>query len=343
MAFGVFGKQTPPPVPPVPKSEQILEEEVVEPQKWNLHKWLGLGYRYDQQQFTQHLRGGALNTKTSIVPRNTAVFLSGSTLRWHDILLSSRASFGWLCNGTLDYWQKNTGATEPFNLRGFDLGAGYTADVQAQLGWRWRAYHKPHFGFYLIPSIGYKYSHIMNYPEGQKRFTIPTPPAVLPPGTSGFILGNYPNPNQQDWFGPYVEGKIMFRHGHQWEWLLFYQYHWPSLRSKTIFQQQEYQFTGGGATLSSVQLTRYSSVFHGHSLQTQLAGTDFRFQHGAGWNLGFHFEGSGTWSHPNRLYLKTTREQYVEAPTGLTVTNSSDPTHVLWIQYLTYLYAGYLF
>jgi hypothetical protein len=215
----------------------------------------------------------------------------------------------------------------------FEEGAGYTADVQGALGYRIPIVSTRPFSMKLTPSVGYKYAHIMNYPKGERGDNF---------SSTGFALARFPDPVQQDWFGPYFEGKIETRFDPHFYVSLFYQYNLPSMRMVTHIQEDIFESPGAGA-LSVVQLIREKDVAHGNALRTQLGGVDLDYQDNSGWRIGLHFEGSKTWSDTSRVYVKRRTQQFIAAPTGKSSTFSRERLAVEWIQYMTYIHAGYRF
>lgn len=329
---------TSPPDPPPPHENPISEEITAAEEKnyWKYHQWASVGYRRDRQKF--HETGST----TEYTGRNTMELLFGSHLEWHKIVLYMRGSYGWLLNGDLDFSAPGNRYGEPLFFGEYDLGAGYTADLLGALGFRIQFYNQPNCTISFIPSGGYKYSHLMNFAEGENRYSIPSPPATLAAGTSGFALARFPNPNQQDWFGPFAEGRIEFLFWEQCEWSLYYQYHWPTVRSKSKEEVDLYLFNPP-TTATAIDLFRSNSIYKASFMSKQLAGTDFRFISSTGWNFGAHFEGSSAWTDKARYHSKRTQEQSILAPIGVTTTGLNEPASIHWVCYEVSASLGYQF
>jgi len=303
---------------------------------WKFHHWASVGYRRDRQRFEE------ADTKTAYTDRNTLQLLLGSHLEWHEIVLRLRGSYGWLVNGHFDFSAPGSRFGEPLFFGQYDLGSGYAADAIGTLGFRIRFIHCPNFGLFLLSSGGYKYSHLMNTPRGEHRFVIPNPPALLAAGTSGFALARFPTPNQQDWFGPMVEGRLEFRFWENCEWTVFYQYHWLTVRSKSKEEVDLYLFNPP-TTATAIDLFRSSSIYKSSNVKKQVGGTDLIYWAASGWNFGVHFEGSSAWTHKAQYQSKRTREQYILAPTGVTTTFVNTSASIHWICYEVSTSLGYQF
>ncbi len=303
---------------------------------WKHHHLASVGYRRDRQKWSE------IATKAAYTDRNSLQLILGSYLEWHRIVLSLTGRYGWLVNGNFHFSAPGSRFSEPLFFGQMNLGAGYSADAIGTAGIRIPLCNCKDIGISLIPSGGYQYSHLMNFPEGERRFALPDPPALLPAGTSGFALARFPNPNQQDWFGPFIEGRLEFRFWQNCDWNLFYQYHWPSVRSKSKEEIDLYLFNPP-ATVTAIELFRTASIYRANYIEKQLAGTELKYRTPSGWNFGLYFEGSSAWTHKARYKSKMTREQYLLFPTGVTTASFDEPASIHWVCYQVNLSLGYQF
>jgi hypothetical protein len=329
----------------VPKEEESPAGTSVPLEKyWRLHRWGAIGYRYDRQQFDafHYTEPNDLDSETKIHGRNTVMLNVGSHLEVHSFVLDVRGSYGWLIDGALDYRVAGGGIDEPLLFHDFSLGAGYSADAKAVVGWNCKLVKMDNFLLAFIPGVGYRYSHLMSYPQGIKKFTIPSPPVVFDSTDSGYVKAQFSAPNQQDWFGPLAEAKVAFRLWERCEIDIFYQFHWLSLRSRTKWEEDLYLFNPP-STLSEVQLNTYHTVLKTGKAYTNLGGLDLKIHYPSGWSMGVYFEGSRTTGSHAGLSVKRTREQYLASPTGHTQSHFMEKAHVLWVNYAASTFVGYKF
>lgn len=328
IAFQIWSQQTVAPPSEVPEVESKLF--------WKYHHLAAVGYRRDRQQFQDS------NSRIRIFDRNTMELILRSHLEIGHFVGYVQGSYGWLMSGHYDYSATGDQFSEPLSFGKFDLGAGYTADAMGALGIHFKLIKGPNLEISFMPFGGYKYSHLMNFPEGEDRFEIPSPPVLLGLGTSGFALGRFPSPNQQDWFGPYAEGQLRLLFWQQLEWTLFYQYHRPALRSKLKEEIDLYLFDPSTNAIA-IDLFRTTSIYRVRDAIKQLGGTNLRYHGSSGWNFGIHFEGSSTWSHKARHIAKRTKEQYILPPIGTSATSIDTKASIHWTSYEFLLYLGYQF
>ncbi|PIS02415.1 MAG: hypothetical protein COT85_05305 [Chlamydiae bacterium CG10_big_fil_rev_8_21_14_0_10_42_34] len=303
---------------------------------WKYHHSASIGYRRDRQTFSEP------NTKTTYSGRNSVQLNMDSHIEISHVVVAFRGSYGWLVNGQLNEYALGGSYGEPLYFEANDLGAGYSADARASMGFRIDLVDLKDFGLSVIPSAGYAYSHLMNYAEGGNRFNVPNPPVQLSSTTSGFALTHFPKPNQQDWFGPFVDTRIIFRFWESCEWSFFYQYHWPTFRSKSSVDVDLYLFSPA-STASAIDLFHTNEMYKASFIHRQLAGTDFRYRFLSGWNFGVHFEGATTSSHDVTYSSRRRREQYILAPTGVTNTDFKNSGYIHWVSYEVDVSFGYQF
>lgn len=327
--------------PPAPKNPIVQQVEVAQAQSyWKYHHWASVGYRRDRQKFAGGIGIDNVSQNSQYRDRNTLQLLLGSHLEWHKLVLGFRGSYGWLLNGNLHTTGTHIADIMPHSVDTYKLGAGYTADVQGALGYRFAVWNSRNTTVSLIPSGGYKYSHIMNDPQGQKEHIGTTLGGLVADWTIDLIR----KPNQQDWFGPYVEGRLEFLFWECCEWGLFYQYHWPTFRSRSKELEFLSQYPPGFGDTSDVQDVRFNSMYKGSFIGKQLGGTDFRYRAKSGWNAGLHFEGSVASTHKAR-YIEKLNDTVLTSAGFLQIKDrvSNDSATVLWVCYDVSLSLGYQF
>ncbi len=315
------------PAAPAPVHLNLAEAEAKS--FWKYHHWAAIGYRRDREDFSE----GA--SKTSYTDRNSVELILGSHIEWHRVVAYLRGSYGWLASGNAHLDTYGTRFNQPLSFGQFNLGAGYDADAMAVVGFRLDLYDRPSFGFSFIPSGGYKYSHMMNFPQGESRTTLLN-------GTGNYAIAHFSRPNQQDWFGPLAEGRIEFRLWEVLEWSFFYQYFWLDVRSKTKEAIDLYLYNGSGAA-TAVNRYRASSIYKENMLQKQLIGADIRYRTISGWNMGVHFEASVADTNHAQAITNVKEEQALTANVIRTSATYAQGASIHWVCYEASISLGYQF
>ncbi len=274
------------------------------------HHSASIGYRRDRQKFQTPL------AKQLITDRNSIELILGSNFEWKWVVFNMRAFYGWLIDGTFKDKINDLHFSEEFSL-----GAGYSADAMGTGGFRIKFLTRENLAFSLIASGGYKYSHIMNFPEGLQ----------ISPIVDGITVGSIPKPNQQDWFGPLVEGRFEFLFWDNLSWDLFGQYHWVTLRS--LFKESYEVFSSSVA--ESIQI---SSIYKTADAHRVVGGTDIRYSGPTGWNFGVHFEGSSAWEKAADSKRKISATLMPTETMDFTET-----AKIKWVSYELSLFLGYQF
>lgn len=311
---------------------------------FEFYAFQGVGYRYDRQQNKIFYFGdpSILNSQIDTKGRNSAQMALGIGANYKGFFLKAQGDYGWMINGTQDVVNPGNNIDEPTSFKGYDLGAGYSADAQAAIGYDWQMFDTCDFEFGIAPAVGYKYWHLMNWRKGEKRFDLPVPPLVLPAVLTGFALDRAMGPEQQDWFGPYVEGALNVSWTDSLRLDLFYQYHFLDARVKSSAATDIFVFFPA-TTLVSQQTYRFNNHFKANKAYAQVGGVNLSYNLDCGWHIGVHFEGSRLWSHKGTMTIQTTKNEYVLAPVGLTETKTNAHSTVSWTIYSTNLYASYSF
>lgn len=321
------------------------EQVVVQPTSdFQATVYQGLGYRYDHQKTKFYYFGdpSILNTVSELKDRNTIQTVLGANISYKNFFFLIQGDYGWLINGTQDIINPGNNVDEPTAFTGFHLGSGYTTDIQAAVGYDIRLVKTEGFRFGLVPAVGYKYWHMMNWREGEKRFDLPSPPIVLPPILTGFALDRQQRPDQQDWFGTYVQAGLSFKWFERARLDLFYQYHFMNLRTKNGTATDLYTFFPAN-TLVAQQTYRYDINTYSNHVYAQVGSLDFAYLLTAHWQLGLQFEGSQVWSHRATTKIKTVKEEFVLPPVGTTTSTVYSQTKISWTSYKANAYIGYAF
>ena len=215
--------------------EVILSEEN---RYWKFHNWAAVGYRYDRQHFNE-FNGNthSLNSRLSIHGRSSPFLTIGNHTEYKNVLLILRGSYGWLGSGQVGYDLPGNYGSTPLAFQKFDDDAGYSAEGKGSLSYIFTPTAEgSNFTFSFIPGIGYAYFHLADYPSGTNTYSIPSGAANLSAGTTGFANSTFNHSMQQDWFGPFFEGRLLFRFFQNSQIEFFYQYHLPDDRE----QRNEY-------------------------------------------------------------------------------------------------------
>ncbi|MBI3236885.1 MAG: hypothetical protein HYZ48_04210, partial [Chlamydiales bacterium] len=199
----IFSRKNSPPPQTQTQTQEVVSKKTSD---FEATVYQGVGYRYDHQETKVYFFDdpSILNTVNTLKGRNSVEVVLGIDLSYKNFFLTLQGDYGWLVNGTQDVINPANNVDEPTAFPGFKLGSGYTADAQATFGYDLRLAKTKSFRFSVAPAVGYKYWHMMNWRENEKRFDLPVPPVVLPAGLTGFALDRQQSPDQQDWFGVYV-------------------------------------------------------------------------------------------------------------------------------------------
>lgn len=303
---------------------------------WKYHHSASLGYRRDRQKFADP------STKQSVNSRNTMQLILDTHLEAHHMVFKLTGQYGWLLDGQYNYTARGPGNDFPGGTifhSNFKLGGGYTTDVYGSAGVRINLYSKPKFTFSFIPSAGYKYSHVKNFAEGTDRNDDLIP--FTAPGFIGFSEGTLPKPNQQDWFGPFLEGRFGFRFLEKVNWDLYYQFHWTALRAKSHEAINRFFRDPNIPSAPLVQLTEKSTTYKSRINYGQLGGTYLRYIATTGFNFGFLFEGLAVYSTTAGLRTKTQVDNLLPLPENRVEQSVDQRGSIHWVSYQVSIFLGH--
>ncbi len=298
-----------------------------EERSWTMTNSFGAGYRRDRQRLIEPTYIAYLDNFNSAYMKYQMEF------NWERLLLKLSADYGWLINGDLSF----KGLLAPFqspqqNFGTFQMASGYTVDVQPAIGARikfWK-FDCNRSSLSFIPALGYTYTHFNAAPRGRKTST--------PAGLTGFTALEFTRPIQQDWYGPYAEGRIAFAWKERIRFDVFYQYTHLNFRQTFSQSVSNYYLAGPGAIDTST--IRVSSK--GKTLRTQLGGADISYRSPCHWQIGTHFEGSATWSNTSNSIVRIVRDFFLPSSSH-TQTAYNENLSAHWTRYLINIYGSYWF
>lgn len=289
--------------------------------EWKMTFSNSLGYRRDRQKLLE-----TADHSVSYFHHFDTVFYSASLVcAWERLFLNLAGSYGWLANGDLNFKDPSN------NFSTFKMGSGYSAEIASGLGCRIKFWTFHNGSLSFIPALGYIYSHFNDFPQGLNRSSAPA-------GTSGFTTMEYTRPIQQDWYGPYAEGRIAFSWKDRWR-LDFYYIFRPIEFRQTIKQSISDFFFSPADTLTTAQNTLQGISSKSHTTRTHLGGSNLSYRSPDHWQLGVHFDGSSTWTHTARSIVHTKTESYL--PVSTSQTNSREKLSIQWVRYSTNLFVSY--
>src|SRR5579872_1846471 len=162
---------------------------------WKFHNWAAVGYRYDRQTFNEFsaTASSVLNSQINIHARSTAFLMIGNHAEFKKFLLIVRGTYGWLAYGRVDYNLPGNYGSEPLYFNQYHDGSGYSAEGQGSLSYLFNLFGGTNakFVFDLIPGIGYRYFHLMDYPMGVNTYNIPVGTSPLSAGTTGYARASF--------------------------------------------------------------------------------------------------------------------------------------------------------
>jgi hypothetical protein len=301
------------------------------PCNWTMTFSNGIGYRRDRQKFCTKT-----NQSVSYFHHFNTILATGNLLfSWDRLLIKLSGDYGWLVNGDLNFKVVSESQLAK-KFPSFQMGSGYSADIDAAIGYCIKLCKLAKSSLVFIPALGYSYSHFNTYPEKQNRSSVSSPP-----GTSGYSLLEYTRPIQQDWFGPYAEGKIAFSWKDEWRLDFYYRYIPIDFR-QTLEHSISNFFFDPSSTLSQTDTVRGRLASKSNTTRTQRGGVDLSYRSPNRWQLGAQFEGSSTWTKTGHSILHIKRTSFL--PTSSSIQGSlRERFRVQWVQYSTSFYYSFRF
>jgi hypothetical protein len=307
-----------------------------EQRTWTMTFSNALGYRRDRQK----LNTSADQSVSYFHNFNTLYNKASLVFAWDRVLLKLSGDYGWLINGDLNFKALGGAFLEPAeNFPTIKMGSGYCADVDAAIGCRIKFWKFCKGSLSFIPALGYIYSHFNAYPQQEERSPVPAIPINLPLGTTGYSSITHTRPNQQDWFGPYAEGRIAFSWKEQWRLDFYYQYIPIDFRQTVDLSIGNFFYNPAG-TLSQADRVRMHLGSKSDTTRTQLGGVDLSYGSCANWRLGAHFDASSTWTHTAHSIVHDKTTTFLPS-SSTTQSSSRERLDIQWVRYSTNLYCSY--
>jgi hypothetical protein len=287
---------------------------------WLMSSSAEVGYRRDRQKLVFEdelvIRMSHLNS------------LQGTVSFFFDfdhVLLRFTGDYGWLLNGACHLKHLLFGSHFVNPIVG-----GYEADAQAILECRCRFWRSCSATASFIAGLGANYSHV-NLMVGREASSF------FP---NGLLTLSYPQPFQQDWFGPLVEGKIECTVQH-WHFNFFWQYIHVAFRQVASARLGVFIYDSMGSLADGEAITT-RIVAKNNSLRTQLGGADLFYRSPNHWEIGTHFEGSSTWT---RLTKSRFLQKFQPLSHQGSTTSEQRPSRLaqFWTSYRASLYGSYWF
>ena len=225
---------------------------------WKTTFSVGPGYRRDRQKFICPADQSAYYYRDF----NTVLASSSLVFSWERLLLKFAADYGWLVNGELDskFSPKRSFArgkiSGPENGQRLFIGHRWRSRLPDQILDLWKRL------FLLYPRARLYHSHFNAFPRGTSSATVSSDT------TTNWIVFTMTRPIQQDWFGPYAEGRIAFAWKDAWRCDFYYQY--IPIHFRQTFTSSIDDFNA--LLFSTATLSRESDK--GKSTRTQLGGAD---------------------------------------------------------------------
>ncbi len=307
---------------------------------WDAALSLGIGYRHDRirQKISNHTATGTPSWRSTYQDVSSVEGVLRFDARIHNFVLYVEGDYAPEVGGNLTQSFKNP--VDPtlnthFKFRKLN---GYEADAMASIGYRLRFINSRDGQAFLVPGVGYRYSHQAYETYSQDDFVNRT----LAAGNVRHSLQDQA-PMHADWFGPYVEARLSFVFWNQFHIDPYYQYYFLDLRArkKVALTSITIDPTLVGAPPTQQVITKAN--IHNNSARGQSAGVDLYWQFKNQFRLG----GKGSWNtfHTSdaKARVKVNQKTFATNPPVETTTLFKEDAHTHWTSYSFYLYGGYAF
>jgi len=304
---------------------------------WEAVLSLGIGYRHDNLhiKLSPSDSSGAASLKSHYKELSSVMGVLRFDARAQNFLFSLEGDYAPSTHGELSQTFDGTAAQDA--SFSFNKLSGYEADAQAALGYRIQFFKGTNSRGYIIPQLGYRYSHQTYETYGQDE------------DVNSFFSGNVTqfmqdqSPMHSEWFGPFLEIKLSFTFWDHFFIDPYYQYHFLDYRCR-----EKYALTGmtvdpdlAGAPASQQTITK--AITHNTGAHGQSAGLDLYWQFAGGFRLG----AKAAWLHfvseNAKAHVSSANTPFTTNPPVTTVTHLHEDAHAHWTNYSAYLYGGYSF
>lgn len=308
---------------------------------WDAALSFGIGYRHDnldQKIRTHSSSAAAVNWKSHYEGVSSVMGVLRFDGRVSNFLFAFEGDYapevGANLNQSLSF-PSNSAQNAHFKFRKL---SGYEADAMASIGYRLEFINGKHGRAYLVPQVGYRYSHQAWETYSQDDYVN----RALDGGNARQFLQDQ-CPMHSEWFGPFVEARLSFVFWNHMHVDPYYQYYFLDYRARKRATATTITIDDTLPGAISSQQNLMKALIHNDSARGQSAGVDLFWQFDNQVRLG----AKGSWNmfetRKAKAHLKETVTTYGTNPPVTTVSHFKEEAHTGWTNYSIYLYAGYAF
>ena len=307
---------------------------------WEAVLSFGIGYRHDRltQKVDAHPSATQPSYKSKYRDFDSVMGVLRFDARVSNFLVGFEGDYSPVVDGKLNQDVDFSGNSAiDYHFR-FKKMSGYEADAMVYVGYRLEFINGRHGRAYLVPQVGYRYSHQAYETDSQDDIV-----------NRGLNAGNVTQfmqdqtPMHSEWFGPYVEAKLSFVF---WDHLFvdpFYQYHFLDYRSrsKSALTNITNNPLAVGALPNTQQIIKTS--IKNDCARGQSAGADIYWQFDNRFRLG----AKGSWimfqTDDAKGHVRDKTTTFTSNPPTSTTIHYKEDAHASWTGYSVYIYGGYSF
>ncbi len=307
---------------------------------WDAAISLGIGWRHDRirQKISDHPATGAASWRSTYQDVSSVQGVLRFDGRIGNFLVNLEGDYAPNVGGNLH--QNFKDPVDPaldthFKFRKLN---GYEADAMASIGYRLRFINGKHGRAYLVPQVGYRYSHQAYETYSQDDFVN----RDLAAGNVRHFLQDQ-SPMHSEWFGPYIEARLSFIFWNHFHVDPYYQYYFLDYRArkKVALTSITIDPTLVGAPPTQQAVTKAN--LHNDNARGQSAGVDLFWQFENQFRLG----AKGSWNtfetRNAKARVKVVTKTFATNPPVETTTLFKEDAHSHWTSYGFYVYGGYSF
>jgi hypothetical protein len=215
---------------------------------------------------------------------------------------------------------------------------GYEADAQATIGYRLEFINGRKGRAYLVPQVGYRYSHQAWETYSQDDYVNRN----LNGGNARQFFQDQ-CPLHSEWFGPFIEARLSFIFWNHFHVDPYYQYHFLDYRARKRATMTTITINIDLPGALPNQQNMMKALVDNDSARGQSAGLDLFWQFENQFRLG----AKGSWAmfetRKARGHLKSQVTTYATNPPVTTTNRYKEDAHTSWTTYSGYIYGGYSF
>lgn len=306
---------------------------------WDVALSVGIGYRHDRlhQKLHSHTASNpSSKRKYNDISSMMGVFRVDARVK--NIMFAFEGDYAPEVGGTLDRdltYRNNSAQNLHYKFRKL---TGYEADAMLSVGYRLEFINGRHGKAYLVPQVGYRYSHQAWETYSQDDY--------VNRALAGGNVRNFAqdqSPLHSEWYGPYIEARASFVFWNHMHVDPFYQYYFLDHHSRQRNSSTSITIdpTLTGAPSTNQILTKIN--VENDSARGQSAGVDFFWQFDNQVRVG----AKGSWvsfeTRKARGHIKNTVTTYATNPPVSAETHFKEDAHTSWKSYSAYAYIGYAF